>query len=108
MKRKKRPAKSKASKGSVQRQTGVRAKKHLGQHFLNDASVAARIADTLELAETNCLLEIGPGTGVLTAFLLEKPIHLVAVELDAESARFLRDVLTPLQASRGLPYQGLE
>ncbi|WP_088340292.1 16S rRNA (adenine(1518)-N(6)/adenine(1519)-N(6))-dimethyltransferase RsmA [Robiginitalea sediminis] len=108
MKRKKRQAKSKGSKGSVQRETGVRAKKHLGQHFLTDASVAARIADTLELAETNCLLEIGPGTGVLTAFLLEKPIHLVAVELDAESARFLRDVFTPLQASRGLLYQGFE
>ena len=50
----------------------VRAKKHLGQHFLNDESIASRIADTLTLEGYDHILEIGPGMGVLTKYLLKK------------------------------------
>nr|BFF39508.1 hypothetical protein BACY1_13130 [Tenacibaculum mesophilum] len=50
----------------------VRAKKHLGQHFLNDENIAKKIADTLTENGYNNVLEIGPGMGVLTKYLLEK------------------------------------
>jgi 16S rRNA (adenine1518-N6/adenine1519-N6)-dimethyltransferase len=70
--------------------TQVRAKKYLGQHFLMDLEVARRIAESLELSEPTSVLEIGPGTGVLTQFLLENPhIDLTAVELDSESVVYL-------------------
>lgn len=70
--------------------TQVRAKKHLGQHFLRDMEVASRIAASLELDAPTSVLEIGPGTGVLTQFLLQNPlIHLKAVELDTESVLYL-------------------
>lgn len=68
----------------------VRAKKHLGQHFLKDMEVARRIAESLSLDGQTSVLEIGPGTGVLTQFLLQNPdIDLTAVELDGESVRYL-------------------
>ena len=63
----------------------VQAKKHLGQHFLTDLDTAKRIAQTLTLKDTHRVLEIGPGTGVLTQFLLEQPIDLVALDIDRES-----------------------
>jgi len=70
--------------------TQVRAKKYLGQHFLMDLEVARRIAESLELSEPTSVLEIGPGTGVLTQFLLQNPnINLTAVELDSESVVYL-------------------
>lgn len=62
----------------------VRAKKHLGQHFLNDENIARIIADTLTLEGYNQVLEIGPGMGVLTKYLLEKPITTFVVEIDTE------------------------
>jgi 16S rRNA (adenine1518-N6/adenine1519-N6)-dimethyltransferase len=72
--------------------TQVRAKKHLGQHFLRDLEVARRITASLPLDGQTSVLEIGPGTGVLTQFLLENPlIHLTAVELDGESVRYLHE-----------------
>lgn len=68
----------------------VRAKKYLGQHFLRDLEIARRIAESLPLRETMPVLEIGPGTGVLTRFLLENPlINLTAVEIDRESVDYL-------------------
>lgn len=68
----------------------VRAKKYLGQHFLKDLEVARRIAESLALTVPTPVLEIGPGTGVLTQFLLKDPnIELVAVELDSESVSYL-------------------
>lgn len=67
----------------------VRAKKHLGQHFLNDESVAQRIADALTLNGYNKVLEIGPGMGVLTKYLLEKPVETFVVEIDTESVTYL-------------------
>lgn len=68
----------------------VRAKKHLGQHFLKDQHTAAKIADTLLPEVSANVLEIGPGTGVLTAHLLKKNIVLKVMELDSESVTYLQ------------------
>src|SRR5436190_7939544 len=67
----------------------VKAKKHLGQHFLKDESVAKNIADTLSLKGYEDVLEIGPGMGVLTKYLLEKPINTYVIEIDTESVEYL-------------------
>jgi 16S rRNA (adenine1518-N6/adenine1519-N6)-dimethyltransferase len=67
----------------------VKAKKHLGQHFLKDEEVAKNIADTLQLKGYENILEIGPGMGVLTKYLLEKPVTTYVVEIDAESVDYL-------------------
>ncbi len=67
----------------------VKAKKHLGQHFLNDENTAKRIADTLSLEDYNYVLEIGPGMGVLTKYLLEKDIDTHVIEIDTESVDYL-------------------
>lgn len=76
----------------------VRAKKSLGQHFLNDEHIAERIADTVSTAHLPGdtkqwgeipLLEIGPGMGMLTKYLIRTGRELVAVELDSESVGFL-------------------
>jgi len=79
--------------------TQVRAKKHLGQHFLKDLEVARRIAASLPLdGQPTCVLEIGPGTGVLTQFLLQQPeIKLKAVELDGESVQYLNQKYPQLE-----------
>jgi len=69
----------------------VRAKKHLGQHFLIDESVAEKIANTLHFSGYNNILEIGPGTGVLTKYLLEKPMNLSAMEVDRDSIEYLHN-----------------
>lgn len=68
----------------------VRAKKSLGQHFLKDLSVAERIADTLDSYKSLPVLEVGPGMGVLTTFLLNKGYDTRVVELDAESVDYLK------------------
>ena len=67
----------------------VRAKKFLGQHFLKDLTVAQRIAETISSGR---VLEIGPGMGVLTQFLLKNPnIDLTAIEIDRESVAYLNE-----------------
>ena len=69
----------------------VRPKKHLGQHFLNDENVAKNIAESLIINAPTDVLEIGPGMGVLTKYLLQNPdINLKAVELDTESVVYLQ------------------
>lgn len=68
----------------------VRAKKHLGQHFLTDESIAERIANSLTYEGYPRVLEIGPGMGVLTQFLLKKPIETWVVEVDGESIVWLQ------------------
>ena len=73
----------------------VRPKKSLGQHFLTDKDIAARIVDSLEApggaASPEDVLEVGPGTGVLTGILLKRPdVNLKMVELDPEAVEFLR------------------
>ncbi|OEK05348.1 16S rRNA (adenine(1518)-N(6)/adenine(1519)-N(6))-dimethyltransferase RsmA [Roseivirga misakiensis] len=71
--------------------SSVRPKKHLGQHFLKDLSIAERIADGLTgHGEYNTILEIGPGTGVLTQFLLKKEFETWVVEVDHESIDYLK------------------
>ena len=67
----------------------VRPKKHLGQHFLTDRSIAGRIVQALQHAPGACVVEIGPGKGILTEPLLEKDLRLVLVELDPESVHYL-------------------
>ncbi len=71
---------------------GVKPKKALGQHFLTDLSVADRIASTLDAYVGLPVLEIGPGMGVLTRFLLEKhPASMLTVaEIDSESVEWLK------------------
>ena len=76
------------------RDQGVRAKKHLGQHFLKDETVAQKIGDTLTLQGYKNVLEIGPGTGVLTKYILEKDITLLAMDLDTESIEYLNTHFT--------------
>jgi 16S rRNA (adenine1518-N6/adenine1519-N6)-dimethyltransferase len=68
----------------------VRAKKHLGQHFLTDENIAKKIADTLTLQGYKKVLEIGPGMGALTKYLLEKPLETFVVEIDNESVEYLK------------------
>ena len=70
----------------------VKAKKHLGQHFLHDKKIAERIVNALpEEALENDLLEIGPGTGVLTDFILQKKTSgFVALDVDEESVVYLK------------------
>ena len=67
----------------------VKAKKSLGQHFLTDLDVARRIAATMDGHTDVPLLEVGPGMGVLTEFLLESGHDLRVVELDSESVEYL-------------------
>lgn len=69
----------------------VHAKKALGQHFLRDLSIAEQIAGSLNLTDKAQVLEVGPGMGVLTQFLLRNPlVNLTAIELDRESVDYLK------------------
>jgi 16S rRNA (adenine1518-N6/adenine1519-N6)-dimethyltransferase len=77
---------------------GVQAKKYLGQHFLKDENIAEKIASILLLKETNQVLEIGPGTGVMTKYLVEQDIDLIAMDLDKESIDYLNEEFKPLVA----------
>jgi len=74
----------------VSKQYQVKAKKYLGQHFLNDETVAQQIADTLTLQGYKTVLEIGPGMGVLTKYLLKKEITTHVIEIDTESVDYLK------------------
>ncbi len=68
----------------------VRAKKHLGQHFLEDESIAQNIANSLSYVGYDDVLEIGPGMGVLTKYLLKKDITTYVIEIDTESVAYLK------------------
>lgn len=69
----------------------VKAKKHLGQHFLKDENIARDIADTLRYGGYSDVLEIGPGMGVLTKYLLSKPADIYVVEIDRDSVTYLNE-----------------
>ena len=72
----------------------VRPKKNLGQHFLTDLTIAKRIADTVDEPYGNLpVLEVGPGMGVMTQYLVEKPRPLKVVEIDRESVAYLKGTL---------------
>ncbi len=66
----------------------VKPKKSLGQHFLTDKNIAKKITESLKPLTKN-VLEIGPGTGILTSFLLKKKYNLILVEIDFESVTYL-------------------
>lgn len=73
----------------------VRAKKHLGQHFLKDKRIAASIVDSLRADRCDTVIEVGPGMGVLTQFLVERHFpSLKVVEIDRESVEYLETNLT--------------
>ena len=75
----------------------VKPKKFLGQHFLKDLKVAQAIADTVDACPTLPILEVGPGMGVLTQFLLPKGRELKVVEVDFESVAYLREAYPALE-----------
>lgn len=87
----------------------VRPKKNLGQHFLNDENIAAKIADTIAPAAFPAdsplgklpIMEIGPGMGVLTKYLLDSGRDVKAVELDTESVEFLHKLYPKLDVIEG-------
>ena len=68
----------------------VRPKKFLGQHFLTDQGIASDIADTVDACPDIPVLEVGPGMGVMTQYLVRKPRLVKVVEIDFESVAFLR------------------
>lgn len=69
----------------------VRAKKHLGQHFLTDENIAKNIVDALSLENYSKVLEVGPGMGVLTKYLLDKKAEVFVAEIDRESIDYLKN-----------------
>ena len=88
----------------------VRAKKELGQHFLKDLDIAQRIADTIETSHlpedakkwgSLPVVEVGPGMGVLSQFLLQNGREVKAIELDSESVEFLHKVFPGLNVIEG-------
>ena len=71
---------------------GVRPKKFLGQHFLKDKNIAQKIVNALSFSNEKAIIEIGPGTGVLTELLIEKKHKkLVLIEIDRDSIHFLKN-----------------
>ncbi len=86
-------ARAKRQDASVRRRrrASPRAKKSLGQHFLHDQGVVCKIADALEVSNTDTVVEVGAGTGILTAELAARARRVVAVELDDRLAGQLQD-----------------
>src|SRR5262245_32135968 len=87
----------------MERTTKVRPKKFLGQHFLHDQSIARRIVGSLEVSnEESNVLEIGPGMGVLTKFLMElQNIKLKVIEIDRDSVAYLNTHYPQLNVIEG-------
>ena len=77
----------------------VRPKKNLGQHFLTDLTIARRIADTVDTCPDIPVLEVGPGMGVMTQYLVEKPRPFKVVEIDRESVAYLNEHFPRLRAN---------
>ena len=73
--------------------TGVRAKKSLGQHFLNDAAIIEKIVDAADPSPDEVVIEVGPGTGVLTRALARRFGRVIAVEIDSYLASLLQTEL---------------
>lgn len=69
----------------------VKAKKHLGQHFLTDENIARKIVESLSFEGYHKILEVGPGMGVLTKYLLEKDLETFLAEIDSESIDYLKE-----------------
>lgn len=75
----------------------VKPKKFLGQHFLKDLHIAQKIADSLDNFSDLPVIEVGPGMGVLTQYLVEKNLNLTVVELDRDSVPYLKEHFPSLQ-----------
>lgn len=75
----------------------VKPKKFLGQHFLKDLKIAQDIADTVDTCPDLPILEVGPGMGVMTQFLITKPRPIKVVEIDFESVAYLRQRFPQLE-----------
>ena len=75
----------------------VKPKKFLGQHFLTDLGIARDIADTVDACPDIPVLEVGPGLGVMTQYLVQKPRTVKVVEIDYESVSFLREKFPSLE-----------
>lgn len=75
----------------------VKPKKFLGQHFLKDLKIAQDIADTVDVVPELPVLEVGPGMGVLTQFLVKKQRTVKVVEIDFESVAYLRENFPSLE-----------
>lgn len=69
----------------------VKAKKHLGQHFLTDENIARKIVEGLSFDGYQTVMEVGPGMGVLTKYLLEKEQQIYLAEIDTESIEYLKN-----------------
>ena len=82
--------------GELLRQSGIRPKKRLGQHFLIDEAILDTIVVAAELSPEDIVIEVGPGLGVLTAELARGAGKVIAVELDAKLASFLKRRLASL------------
>lgn len=78
----------------------VKAKKHLGQHFLTDENIAKKIVDSLHLEGYEKVLEVGPGMGVLTKYLLEGRKEIYVAEIDKESVEYLQKNFEQLNDDR--------
>src|SRR5690606_23199229 len=72
-------------------------KKHLGQHFLTDEKTAKDIADSLTYSGYKNVLEIGPGMGVLTKYLVKKEVALHVIEIDRESVEYIKENFPELE-----------
>ncbi len=77
----------------------VKPKKFLGQHFLKDLGIAQDIADTVDACPDLPILEVGPGMGVLTQFLMKKQREVKVVELDFESVAYLKENFSALEGN---------
>ena len=75
----------------------VKPKKYLGQHFLIDEKISELISEAISKSNKINLLEIGPGTGALTKFLLHENINLISYELDTESITYLNTAYPTLK-----------
>jgi 16S rRNA (adenine1518-N6/adenine1519-N6)-dimethyltransferase len=73
------------------KEIGVSPSKALGQNFLHDQNLARWMVDQADIIPGNYVVEIGPGLGALTRFILEKGAHVLAIEKDARLANFLRE-----------------
>lgn len=76
----------------------VKAKKHLGQHFLKDKNICKKIADQYHQSQDcNRVLEIGPGMGALTEYLLDRDLDVYVMDIDTESIAYLHDHFPKLE-----------
>lgn len=69
----------------------IKAKKHLGQHFLKDHNIALKIVNSLDYSKSKNVLEIGPGMGILTEKLIKKNVQLKVVEIDDQAVNYLKE-----------------